>query len=395
MNGVFLAGAMWLFASSAEATPLTLEGAEEAAREHARRTQFDAILARREAELAQASLPGDPEIRWGLDNGDVLRDPLRSDPPRWELQLRMPFERLGAVRLGREAAQHRLTATEYEVQVASDRAAREARVAWLTVWGHQEVLTLAVKEEGLARDWVSVHEQAWLELGGSIDDLASAERAVLRAEKARAESALTLADAERALVEITGIYDATVGAEPGAMPEVAAPCDGSLVVATLEAEVAATQADLVASKLASVPWPRFGQVGVDINPAWPGANASTSDPREVTWEARLAFEIPVRSWAGREVGAFKASLRSLSAQLDAAEGSWQRAGERRAATYDVARTHWTHLDELAQSATRRLGDPPYAPASLGYRVHAARLEREAAEALVQAWQLAGPVACGL
>lgn len=354
----------------------------------------DPEIARLEAEAraleasAQASRARAPELRM---NNFRLDEVVRSEP-RFELGLRVPFERPGTLAAEADA----LRQEGAIVRARAGEVARELRREVLRAVA-RHAGGLAIAETARAEVERAGREIARLSAGAAtqaVEALALAEAEVALAE---ARSAVALAEAEAAR------WGALVAARCGCVPEPGValrwperwPNDRpgardelhALALAqrpSLDrraAELGVAHARAHEARALMWPWLDWVQLGYEL----------TEPVAADTWVFSLALAIPIGAWDGEAFEAVETHRRgiveaarrdaiAIGAEVDAALGHWQRCDDALAAlAHARSGIDRQRLAALDDAVARGLADPA--------DVHAlardlARIERRRLEALV-------------
>lgn len=257
---------------------------------------------------AETSLGDAPQLR--LDN--VRLDQMIDGPGRFELGVRVPFERPGTLDAQADAFRQEALAAEAEAREEARRIALDVRVALARHGGWMALAALA----GADLEAVQA-EVARLRSGVATGQVLAAElaRAEVLAIEAEGEAARAEAEAARFLATVKSLVGrkctVAVGTLAGAHDDVPSSARDALVdealaqrpgVALRAARLRLSAARTWEARAATWPWLSWAQIGYEL----------TDDPSPRTWIFSIALDLPIGAWDGAEVDAAEIDARAAS-----------------------------------------------------------------------------------
>lgn len=334
--------ATWLALVALAGTPLTEQGAVEAALREAPALSALEHRVEEARALEGAAAPWDnPELRVENLRSDRLLDPDRRGEPleRARIGLRWDPPRLGEGPARRAAARVATAESAAERELSRRATAARARSLHATVIALDAQLAVA-REEREQRERARKLLQRRVELQAAT----AVEQSAAELDWLEAAAAVQELEARR-----RHAYDdllAVTGARAGAVVELSAegasrcvpPAAGEVLLARAEqgaprrelflSELRAVDAERARTWLALVPWPTF----VEVSYVLPG------DRDPASWTVQLGVELPLLDWRSDERRALEARRRRVEAERRAAEAAAGREVRRALAEVEAKAT---------------------------------------------------------
>lgn len=335
---------------------------------------------------ADASQARAPQLRMN----NLRFDEVLASTPRFEVGLRVPFDKPGTLDAQYDALHQEALAVRARAAEEARRVALDVRVALARYHGWKALVHVAATERGLAQAEVDRLRAGVASKAVGAVELAAAELALIEAdggvaraegEAARWHAVIAAAIGTCALPEaaVDGWRNEVVPGERDALVKTALSERPSLRRYAALAGIAAARR--WEANAQAWPWLDWVQVGYEL-----------TDPIVTdTWVFSLAIDIPIANWDGAHVRAAEAEERAVKeaarrdvaaivAEVDAALAEWRAcvdtlaALERTRAGFDEARL--ATLERAAQQGTADPDDIFAIKRDLG------RIERRRVEALI-------------